>query len=73
MMPSGAKVRLGYTLSNLNNNLPPYGNTAQYYPRTDQWQSFAGVTASQPLLKNAGKSLTMAGIRLGALTSESAF
>ena len=70
---TGAKVRLGYTLSNLNNNLPPFGILAQNSPRTDQWQSFTGITITQPLLKNAGATTAMAGIRLAALNSETAF
>jgi outer membrane protein TolC len=73
LIPTGAKIRLGYTLSNLNNNLPPFGVPGPNTPRTNQWQSFTGFTVSQPLLKNAGPSFTMAGIRLAALNSESAF
>src|SRR4051812_33816997 len=71
LAPSGGRIRLGYTLSDLFNNIPPGAFQA---PLTSgQFQSFAGVTLTQPLLKNSGSDATMAGIRLAALSSKIAF
>jgi outer membrane protein TolC len=81
LLPTGAKVRLGYTLSDLTNNLgpgkfinpndPAAGTTGS--TKINQYQSFAGLTASQPLLKNGGTAATLANIRLAAINSEAAF
>jgi outer membrane protein TolC len=74
LVPTGAKVRLGFTESDLFNNVNPvpfFGSTNN--PFTRQYQSFAGVSLTQPLLKNAGETVTMANIRLAALDSDIAF
>ena len=69
LIASGATIRIGYSLENLRNNLQ-----ATRFPPVDQeWQSFSGATLTQPLLKNFGKTATMAGIRLAALSSDVAF
>ncbi|HEY4416357.1 MAG TPA: TolC family protein, partial [Verrucomicrobiae bacterium] len=75
LVPLGGKVRLGYTLSDLNNNINPYGNvfTSTNNPFIKQYMTFVGLTFTQPLLKNGGYSATMAGIRLAALDSGIAF
>ena len=75
LVPTGGKVRLGYTLSDLNNNVNPYGSviTTTNNPFIKQYQTFMGLTFTQPLLKDGGLSATMAGIRLGALDSDIAF
>ena len=71
---TGAKIRLGYTLNNFKNNLPPFGNTDPTAAgRTNEWQSFAGATLTQPLLKNGGPTVALANLRLAALTSAEAF
>jgi outer membrane protein len=70
---TGAKVRLGYTLNNFNNNLPRFGSLERNPGRTDEWQSFAGASITQPLLKNAGKDATLAALRLAAINSATAF
>ncbi|MGB8166115.1 MAG: TolC family protein [Chthoniobacteraceae bacterium] len=71
---TGAKIRLGYTLNNYKNNLPPFGTTDTTKPaHTDEWQSFAGATITQPLLKNGGPTAALANLRLAALTSDEAF
>jgi outer membrane protein len=76
LIPTGGKVRLGYTLSDLRNNYPYNGGfitnpTNNVY--TKQYQTFVGATLTQPLLKGAGFTATLAGIRLAALDSDIAF
>jgi outer membrane protein len=76
LIPTGAKLHLGYTLSDLHNNILPSGlfsgglnsNLNQL-----EYQSFFGLTLDQPLLKNFGPAVTMAGIRISALSSKIAF
>lgn len=68
---TGAKVHLGYTLNNFNNNLTPLGSATT--GRTDEWQGFAGATITQPLLKNGWGAASMAAIRIAAVQSESSF
>jgi outer membrane protein len=71
LVPSGARIRLGYTLRDLNNNLQ-YQNPSRG-ATNGEFQTFFGFSATQPLLKNAGFSATMAGIRVAALGSDIAF
>lgn len=75
LTPFGGKVRLGYTLSDLVNNINPLGSilssSNNFY--TQQYQTFVGATFTQPLLKNGGYSATMASLRLAALDSDIAF
>lgn len=73
---TGAKVHLGYTLNKYNNNLPPLtpaGVTVPTHDRTNEWQSFAGLTITQPLLKNGGRVATLANLRIAAINSDAAF
>jgi outer membrane protein TolC len=73
---TGAKVRLGYTLNNFNNNLRPLTSTTvdpDPNGRTDEWQSFAGLTITQPLLKNGGKAVALSNLRIAAINSDAAF
>jgi outer membrane protein TolC len=74
LVPSGARVRLGYTLRNLDNNLqdPPLGVISTNAGR-GEYQTFVGLSVTQPLLKNGWYPATMANIRLAALASEVAF
>jgi len=74
LVPSGGKIRIGYTLSDLVNNVNPvpfFQSTNS--PFIQQYQTFVGVTFTQPLLKNAGIGITTAKIRLAALESDVAF
>ena len=75
LVPTGAKVRLGYTLSDLNNNVNPFGSllnqTNSHFTR--QYQTFVGLTLTQPLLKNGGFDIGLANLRLAALDSDIAF
>ena len=67
LAPRGGRVRFGYTLSELNNNLNAgtFGN--------GEFVSTFGLTLVQPLLRGAGKSVTMAGIRAAAINSDIGF
>ncbi|HTD67232.1 MAG TPA: TolC family protein [Candidatus Limnocylindria bacterium] len=77
LAPSGAKVRLGYTMRDLNNNLQDprlaSGTISTNGPKIDEFQTFAGVNVTQPLLKGFGTVNTYANIRLAALASDIAF
>lgn len=77
LLPTGAKVRLGYTLRDLNNSLqgkPILSGLGGTRGGTNgEYQTFFGLTFNQPLLKNAGTAFNLAGIRLAALSSDIAF
>lgn len=69
--PSGLRVRLGYSLRDLENNLQD-----QFISRgatNGEFQSFFGINLTQPLLKNRGPASTMAGIRIAAVGSDIAY
>jgi outer membrane protein TolC len=74
LVPTGARLRLGYTLRDLRNNLqdPQPGAIVTNSPR-GEFQTFAGISLTQPLLKNAWFSATLANLRLAALGSEVAY
>lgn len=72
LAPTGARIRLGYSLSDLRNNL----QTNVFLGRSTtngEFLTFVGLTVTQPILKNAGYDVAMAGIRLAAVTSDVAF
>lgn len=72
LVPSGARVRLGYTLRELKNNLPI--STIPYVPQTNaQYQTFVGLSVTQPLLKNAWYPANLAALRVAALSSDLAY
>ena len=72
LVPTGARVRLGFNLSDLENNLQgglfSSGNTNR-----GEYLSFVGVNLVQPLLRNGGVAVTMAGVRLAAVASDVAY
>jgi outer membrane protein TolC len=68
LIPTGARVRLGYSLRDLQNNLQVLRNATN-----GEYQSFFGLSAVQPLLKNIGAAGVMAGIRLAAISNKIAF
>lgn len=74
LVPSGAKVRLGYTLRDLRNNLqdPALGTIVTNGTR-GEWQTFAGISLTQPVLKNAWLNATKASIRVAMLQSDVSF
>ncbi len=68
LVPTGAKLRLGYSLQDLHNSIQTT-NIAQDH----EFVTFFGLTATQPLLKNGGINANLASLRLAALDSEVAF
>ena len=73
LVPTGAKLRLGYSLRDLNNNLQGQPSLASRGATNGEFQSFMGFTITQPLLKNGWFAATMAGIRIAALSSSISF
>jgi len=74
LVPSGAKVRLGYSLRDLRNNLQqPQPGTIASNAVKNEYQTFLGFSVSQPVLKDFGYDATLANIRLAALASEVAY
>jgi outer membrane protein TolC len=73
LMPTGGKIRLGYTLSDLYNNVSgsPFSPTVTNFTR--QYETFVGATFTQPLLKDGGFTPALAELRLAALDSDIAF
>ena len=74
LIPTGGKIRLGATMSDLKNNVNPAGILGG--PMTNElrkYQTFIGATLTQPLLKGLGFTPTFAAIRLAALDSDIAF
>lgn len=67
LVPTGARLRLGYSLQDLDNNI-------QYGKFTNgEYVTFVGANLVQPLLRNAGPSVTLAGIRVADLSTEIAW
>jgi outer membrane protein len=75
LLPMGTRVRLGYTLRDLHNNLLSGSSILSLGSTgfTNQYSTFFGLTMTQPLLKNGWRAATMANIRLAALASDVAF
>ncbi|MGB0582632.1 MAG: TolC family protein, partial [Limisphaerales bacterium] len=67
LAPRGGRFRLGYTLSELHNNL----NSGTF--ANGEFVSTFGLTMTQPLWRGAGKTVTMAGIRAAAINSDIGF
>jgi len=59
-IPTGARYNIGYSVRDLNNNL----RVLPTDPYRRQFQSFLGITLTQPLLKDVGFSSSMARLRL---------
>src|SRR5438105_4992112 len=74
LVPTGGRLHLGYTLRDLRNNLqdPALGTIITNGPRRE-YQTFVGVSLTQPLLKNAWTTATFANLHLAALASDVAF
>lgn len=60
LTPTGAHYNFGYSVRDLNNNL----RVLPTDPLLRQFQTFLGVTLTQPLLKDVGFSATFAHLRL---------
>jgi outer membrane protein TolC len=67
LQPLGTRVRLGLTLADYHNNL----NQALF--PNGEFSSVMSLSVTQPLLKNAGRDVNMAAIRLAAIASDGAF
>jgi outer membrane protein len=67
---SGAKYRLGFTASELRNNLTN-GTFRQEFE--SQYRTFLGAEVTQPLLRGAWLSANMAGVRIAGVQREKAF
>jgi outer membrane protein TolC len=84
LVPTGARIRLGYTLRDLRNNLqdpiittPTPGtivtNAVRGLTGRPEYQTFVGLSATQPLLKNAWNTANFASLRIAALASDIAY
>lgn len=73
VLPTGGKIRLGYTLNDFYNNVSgsPFNPTTTNFTR--QYETFVGATFTQPLLKDGGFTPALAELRLAALDSDVAF
>lgn len=69
LLPTGGKYRVGTSMDDIRNNL--VGNVFTY-PGDPQYQAFAGVSLTQPLLRHAWSAGTMTRIRLAKVESEMA-
>lgn len=72
LVPSGGRLRLGYTLRELDNNLPVSQFSSLRNTNTE-YQTFFGLSMAQPLLKGAGLPANLAAIRVAGLSSDLAF
>lgn len=73
LVPTGARLRLGYSLRDLRNNLQQQANFASSGATNGEYATFVGFSLTQPLLKNRGQTATLASLRLAAANSELAF
>jgi len=73
LVPSGARIRLEYALRDLHNNLQTQESFLFRGATNGEFQTFLGVTLTQPLLKNGWSPAVLAGIRMAAISSEIAF
>lgn len=80
LVPTGARLRLGYTLRDLRNSIQDSGDPAlgsivtnNFGRRRGEYQTFVGLSITQPLLKNGWSSATLASVRLAALASDLAY
>ena len=67
LAPSGARTRVGLDIRQLDNNLQPFRAVDH------EWSSFIGLSFVQPLLRGAGKNVTLAAVRVAALESDQAY
>ncbi|HDR14418.1 MAG TPA: TolC family protein [Desulfobacteraceae bacterium] len=66
ILPTGAQVRVGYSLKELQSSMLNSSATDA------QYQTFVGGSVVQPLLKNAGIGVTMASVRVAEADSDMA-
>ncbi len=73
VVPSGARVRLGPSLRDLNNNLQDQPSRFGAGQTGQEYVGSFGLNVVQPLLRNGGVAATMANIRIAAASSDIAF
>jgi outer membrane protein TolC len=73
LTPIGTRLRTGFTLRELGNNLQYSGSDTNRTYFGPEIETFLGASVVQPLLRNFGTKATMAKIRLAALASDVAF
>lgn len=75
LVPTGGRIRVGYTLRDLSNNLPDSQQAQRGLTEghTHQYQAFLGVRLTQPLLKNGGWAVSLSALRLAAVNSDASF
>ena len=65
---TGTRLRVGYTLSDIHDNIQPVSGF-----KDGEYQTFFGVSATQPLLRNFDPAVNLAPVRIAALSSKIAF
>ena len=70
-VPTGAQYSFGYTLNRLSNDLT--GFVAARTPFDSEYESFMGLSLSQPLLKNAWFKANLAPYRMAKMDSQVAY
>lgn len=73
LIPSGARLRAGATLRDLNNSYQRDRTFLGTNTVDGEFEWFAGLSLTQPLLKGGGRPATEVRIRLAALASDVAF
>lgn len=68
LVPIGTRIRVGTSLRDLHNNLQRISVFTN-----GEYEAFGGVSLVQPLLRNAGRAATLAGLRVGRLNQEIAW
>lgn len=70
-LPTGGSIQLTYTVDNLTNNLQEQRGELDFQEK--EYDSFAGVTLVQPLLKNGGLGMGLSLMRMAREESEVVF
>ena len=63
LVPTGARVRLGYSLRDLQNSIPITSGFISTPDRRHEYQTFGGISLTQPLLKGGWQRTTTANMR----------
>ena len=73
LVPTGARLRLGYTLREMSNILIENRRDQGLRDKDHEYRTFLGGSLTQPLLKNGGIKTTTANIRIAEADSDVAF
>lgn len=71
LTPLGGTYRLGYDMDDLSNSLRDFNTDRD--PFTSEYRTFLGIDITQPLLKNAGVSVTEAEIHIAEANADMGF